>query len=157
MHLASSSKVERLVDVSAKLLKEGYDAGYRQGRVKGFSVGVGAGFLLAIALWMGMAMVAANAEVIEATVRIETYDSVAEVANRCNSLAVETVGMQAHGAPGCAVGGAMGGQIADRQGVKVMLDDCLIITRKPTGADDFAALHMLGHEGWHCFVGKYHE
>jgi len=62
MHLASSSKVERLVDVSAKLLKEGYDAGYRQGRVKGFSVGIGAGFLLAIALWMGMAMVAANAE-----------------------------------------------------------------------------------------------
>jgi len=61
MHLASSSKVERLVDVSAKLLKEGYDAGYRQGRVKGFSVGVGAGFVLAVALWMGMAMVAANA------------------------------------------------------------------------------------------------
>lgn len=62
MHLASSSKVERLVDVSAKLLKEGYDAGYRQGRVKGFSVGVGAGFLLAVALWMGLAMVAANAD-----------------------------------------------------------------------------------------------
>ncbi len=63
MHLiASNSRVERLADVSARLVQEGYDAGYRQGRVKGFSVGIGAGFVLAIALWMGMAMVAANAD-----------------------------------------------------------------------------------------------
>lgn len=117
-----------------------------------------AGVLLAlIAAGCLLLVDAARGEVTEVTVRLETYDSVFEVANRCNSLALETVGMPAHGAPGCAVGGAMGGAVADRQGVKVLLDDCLVIARRPTGADDFQALHMLGHEGWHCFTGKYHE
>lgn len=62
MHLISTSKVERIADVSARLVQEGYVEGYRQGRVKGFSVGVGAGFLLALALWLAVGMREANAD-----------------------------------------------------------------------------------------------